>query len=363
VKPARNEKRWLARRTSPDAGWKVLLQRLETSGTFEGSAESRGLGQGPAAARMTGRLAIVAGSSNPALATAIARELGVPLAPCAVERFPDGELSVRLLEPVRCREVFLVQPTSPPVNDHLVELLALADACRRGAAARITAIVPYFGYGRGDKRHGHLEPIMGRVVADLLETAGVGQVVTVDLHTPQIEGFFHAAVNTLTAAPTLCRALQARLPPDLVVVSPDVGRAPLAAHYSQCLGAPLIVLHKRRASGTETVVTHVVGDVSGRACLIVDDMISTGGTVVGSVAALLAAGARPEITVAATHGLLLPGACRKLEQALVREVYVTDTVPVADQDCPLLHVVSIAPLLAGVVMRCVTDGWEGAENP
>src|SRR5882724_11767154 len=247
---------------------------------------------------MTSGFTIFAGTANAALAASIARQLGVGLGACGIERFPDGEVAVRLLEPVRRKEVFLVQPTSPPVNDNLVELLALADACRRAAAARITAIVPYFGYGRADKRHGRREPITGRVVADLLEAVGIAHVVTIDLHTPQVEGFFHAPVDTLTAVPTLCRALRDRLPPDLVVVSPDAGRVSLATHYAQCLRTPVIVLHKRRESGAQTAVTHVVGDVAGRACLIVDDIISTGGTVAASVTALLQAGARPEMIVA-----------------------------------------------------------------
>ena len=177
---------------------------------------------------MSREFTIFSGTANPALAAAIARELEVPVGACAVNRFPDGEVAVQLLEPVRRKEVFLVQPTAPPVNDHLVELLALAGACRRAAAARITAIVPYFGYARADKRHGRREPITVRVAADLLETVGIAHLVTVDLHTPQIEGFFHIPVDSLTAVPTLCRELRDRLPPDLVVVSPDVGRMAMA---------------------------------------------------------------------------------------------------------------------------------------
>jgi ribose-phosphate pyrophosphokinase len=293
------------------------------------------------------------------LAEAIAGELDVQVGACAVDRFPDGEVAVQLLEPVRRKEVFLVQPTSPPVNDHLVELLALADACRRAAAARITAIVPYFGYARADKRHGRREPITARVAADLLEAVGIAHLVTVDLHTPQTEGFFHAAVDSLTAVPTLCRALRDRLPPGLAVVSPDVGRMRFATEFARCFGAPVVVLHKRRESGTETEVTHIVGDVSRRACLIVDDMISTGGTVAESLAALLEAGARPEIIVVATHGLLLPGARDKLDHPALREVLVTDTVAVADRNWPQLRVVSIAPLIAGALERFLADGSIG----
>src|SRR5438094_451447 len=308
---------------------------------------------------MNHRFTILAGTANPGLAAAIARELNVQVGRCAIDRFPDGEVAVQLLEPVRRKEVFLVQSTSPPVNDHLVELLTLADACRRAAASRITSIVPYFGYARADKRHGRREPITGRMIADLLESVGITHVVTVDLHTPQIEGFFHAPVDSLTAVPTLCRALRDRLPAGFVVVSPDAGRVQLATQYAQCLGAPVIVLHKRRESGVKTEITHVVGDVSDRACLIVDDIISTGGTVAETIVALIKAGARPEITVAATHGLLVLGASKNLDHPSVREVFVTDTMPAAEKDWPQLQVVSIAPLIAGALERFLANGSIG----
>jgi ribose-phosphate pyrophosphokinase len=302
---------------------------------------------------------IFSGTANPALAAAIARELGIPLGACTVDRFPDGEVAVQLREPVRCKEVFLVQPISPRVNDHLVELLALADACRRAAAACITAIVPYLGYARSDKRHGRREPITARVIADVLQAVGIARMFTVDLHTPQIEGFFYVPVDSLTAVPTLCRALCNSLPPDVVVVAPDSGRVGMATDYAQCLGAPVIVLHKQRESGSETKVTHIVGDVFGRPCLLVDDINSTGGTMAESITALLTAGARPEIIIAATHGLLLPGARAKLAHPAVSAVFVTDTVRVAEKDWPQLHVVSIAPLLASALVRFLADGSTG----
>jgi ribose-phosphate pyrophosphokinase len=300
---------------------------------------------------MSDRFLILSGSANPMLAGAIAGELGVHVGACLIDRFPDGEVAVQLAEPVRRKDVFLVQPTSPPVNDHLVELLALADACRRAAAARITAVVPYFGYGRADKRHGRREPITGRMVADLLEAVGIAQIVTVDPHTPQIEGFFFVPTDSLTAVPALSRELRHRLPADVVVVSPDAGRVPLATAYAQSLGAPLAVLHKRRESGTETRVTHLVGDVAGRTCLIVDDIIATAATIRESVRALRAAGARAEVFVAATHGLLLDGAREALDGAGVREVWVTDTVRVPEPEWSHLRVVSIAPVIAGCLER------------
>lgn len=299
---------------------------------------------------------IFAGTATPDLALAIAHALGVELGACICERFPDSEVSVRLLERVRRKEVFIVQSTSPPVDEHLIELLALADACRRAAAARITAVIPYFGYGRADKRNGHREPITASMVADLLQAVGVNQVLTLDLHTPQIEGFFRIPVDSLTAVPTLTEALHKRLPPWAMVVSPDAGRVQMATQYAQRLDTSVVVLHKRRESGTETTVTRVVGDVRDRPCLIMDDMISTGGTMAKAIEALLAAGARPEIIVAATHGLLVKDALHKLSHETVQEVFVTDTVPSSHKDWPKLHVVSVAPLIAAAIQRFMADG-------
>jgi ribose-phosphate pyrophosphokinase len=305
---------------------------------------------------MNSSFTIFAGRANVALATSVAVEMGVRLGACSVERFPDGELSVRLDEPVRGREVLIIQPTSPPVNDHLIELLAFADACRRASAAHITAVMPYFGYARADKRHGRREPITASMVAALMQAVGVNHVVTIDLHAPQIEGFFHIPVDSLTTAPVMVEALRPGLPPDIVVVSPDAGRVRMATEYARLLGAPVAVLHKERASGVETRITRLVGDVRDRPCLIIDDMISTGGTIAESVEALLDAGARPEIIVAATHGLLLAGAREKLARAVTREVLVTDTVAPPAHDWPQLRVVSVAPLIASALRRYLSDG-------
>jgi len=299
--------------------------------------------------------AILAGTANAALAAAIADRLGLGLSPCRIERFPDGEIGVQLLAPVRHKTVFVVQPTSPPVNDHLIELLALIDACRRSAAARIVVVVPYFGYARADKRHRRREPITARMVAEILEAVGIDQLVTLDLHTPQIEGFFHVPVDSLTAVPVLSAAIQERLPERTVVVSPDSGRVRMATEYAHRLRLPLIVLHKQRQRGGETAITHVVGEACDRACLIIDDMIATGGTIVESAHALRDAGARPEILVAATHGLFVETAVTKLVEAGVRLVFTTDTVPQAGSDQLSLEVVSVAPLLASAVQRFVAN--------
>jgi ribose-phosphate pyrophosphokinase len=294
---------------------------------------------------------IFGGTANPRLADAVTREMGVPVGTAEVERFPDGELTVRLEESVRGKEVFVVQSTCPPVNDHLMELLAFADAARRSAAGRITAVVPYFGYARADRRNQRREPITASLVAALMQAAGIAHVVTVDLHTPQIEGFFSIPVDTLSAIGALTGDLRGRLDPDTVVVSPDAGRVKLATEYARELDVQLAVLHKRRQSGSETEVTQLVGEVEGRPCLLVDDMISTGGTLVQSVRALRAAGAT-EFRVASTHGLLLRDALSRLSAEGVAEILVTDTVPLppSSDDSPV-RVATVAPLVAAVIRK------------
>ncbi len=295
------------------------------------------------------------GTSNPALAGGIAAELGVHPGSRTVTRFPDGEVEVRLDETVRGREVLLIQLTAPPVNDNLIELLTLADACRRSAAARITAVVPYYGYARADRRRGRREPITASLVAQLIQAAGIDHLITIDLHASQIEGFFQIPVDSLTAVPTLGEAVRSWLPPGVVIVSPDTGRVAMAADYAHRLGGAVAILHKRRSSGTETAVTRVIGDVRDRPCLIIDDMISTGGTIARAVEALLRAGARPEIVVAASHGLFVGAAWAALGHEAIREVFVTDSVATAAVD-RRLRIVSIAPLIAAAIRAILAGG-------
>ena len=291
-------------------------------------------------------IVLFGGSGTAALTAAVARELGIRVGDRRVERFPDGEISVVLDEPVRGLDVFVLLPTSPSVNDHLMELLIFADACRRASAERITAIVPYFGYARSDRRDSRRGPIAASLVAELMQAAGIGHVTLVDVHAAQIEGFFRVPVDHLTAIPSLCDVLRGRLPADTVVVSPDSGRVQSATEYAQRLGLPLAVMHKRRGSGHETTVTHVVGDVRDRPCLIIDDMISTGGTIVESANALREAGSRSEFIVSATHGVFVDDACTRMADAGVKRVIVTDSVAEPERRCPAAEVVSIAPLLA-----------------
>lgn len=296
---------------------------------------------------------LFSGTSSPALAAGVAVELGVRPGRCTIARFPDGEVEVRLDEPVRGREVVLIQSTGPPVNENLMELLILADACRRSAAARITAVVPYFGYARADRRRGLREPITASLVAQLIQSAGIQHLMTLDMHSAQMEGFFWIAVDGLTAVPMLVDALRGRVPEGAVIVSPDTGRVAMATDYARQLGGTVAILHKRRESGTETTVTHVVGDVRDRPCLIIDDMISTGGTIARAVEALLLAGARPEIFVAASHGLFVGDAWSNLGHEAIREVLVTDSVVPAGGD-RRLWVVGIAGLLAAAIRRVLS---------
>jgi ribose-phosphate pyrophosphokinase len=303
---------------------------------------------------------MLAGSANPKLSDAVAQEFRIRPTPCSVERFPDGEVSVRLEESVRGEDLFLMQPTSPPVNDHLMELLAFADAGRRAAAARITAVIPYFGYARSDRRGGRRDPIMARTVASLIEAVGIDHVITVDIHSEQIEGFFTIPFDNLSAVPLLCRDLEGRLPEGTVVVAPDLGAVRRATLFAKRLELPSAIVHKRRLSGTMVEAGSVIGDVHGRSCLVVDDMISTGATVAESIAALRRQGAGPEFIVAATHGLFSGDARKRLEDAGVNEVIVTDTIPDVNAGWSRLHVVSIAGLLVGALERLIAnESFEG----
>lgn len=301
---------------------------------------------------------VFAASGSRALATLLERDHRLAFGRCTTERFPDGEVAIGLDEPVRGREVIILQATCSPVNDHLVELLAFADACRRAAAARIVAIMPYFGYARSDRRDGRRTPITASLVASLLQTAGVDHVVTLDVHTPAIEGFFHVPVDNITAAPLLATALRDRVTRDTVIVAPDLGAARLANRYALLLDLPTAVCNKQRISATEVSVSRITGDVRGRPCLIVDDMIATGSTIEESVRALRHAGALPEITVVATHAVFAEGAVERIAAAGVRHLVVTDTIPQSRASSVALSptTVSVAPLLAIAVHRVLEGG-------
>ncbi len=303
------------------------------------------------------RLTILSGTANSALAGAMAVALGTVVRDCNITRFPDGELGISIDESVRGDDVFLVQPARPPVNEHLMELLLLADACRRAGAARITAVMPYVGYARQDRRTGR-SALGGRLMADLLAASGVDGVVAVDMHTPAIEGFFGAPVEHLSAVPLLAERVRSALPRDSVIVAPDLGAAKLAERYARILDLPVAFVHKRRLTATEVAVHHVTGDVAGRAPLIVDDMISTGATIEAAANAILAAGARTAITVAATHALLVGRAVEWLRGLGLQRLVVTDSVALPAEVPLPLEVVSLDRLLADAVERL-----HGAPSP
>ncbi len=300
-------------------------------------------------------LTVFSGPANPRLAERVAARLGVRLAQCLFERFPDSEGHVRVGESVRGDDVYLIQPTGPPVDASVLELLFLADACRRAGAARVTAVVPYFGYARQDRRASGREPVGARLIADLIGTTGIRRLVAVDLHTAALEGFFPIPLEHLSAVPLLAETVRASLPDNTVIVAPDLGAVRLAERYASLLHRPVAVIHKIRISAEEVGVRGIVGDVRGHAPLIVDDMISTGGTIDAAINALLAAGCAPEISVVASHALLVGPAIQRLHALPVRRFVGTDSVA-EPAVCGLpLQIVGLGPLLADSIERLHGD--------
>jgi ribose-phosphate pyrophosphokinase len=297
-------------------------------------------------------LKVVAGSANPALAENIAGAIGVQLTRRVLERFPDGELHIELQESVRGRDVFLVQPTCPPVDEHLLELLLLADACRRAGAMHLTAVIPYFGYARQDRRARGREPLSARLVADVISAGGIQRMVSVDLHSPAVESAFAIPVEHVSAVPLLAEAVRSSLRENAVIVSPDLGAVKMAERYAKLLDLAVAIIHKTRLSGHEVSVQRIVGDVCDKEVLIIDDMISTGGTIEKAIKALLEAGCSPSgIRVAATHPLLVPPAAERLSQLPIQQIYGSDSVPAPEQFPLPLQVVSLVPLLAETIQR------------
>ena len=296
-------------------------------------------------------LKLIAGNANVPLAENIAHALDVPLSNRDIYRFPDGELHVEIQETVRGDDVYLIQPTGPPVEERLFELLLLADACRRAGAASVTAVVSYFGYARHDRRASGREAVGARLVADLIGAARVNRVVALDLHVTSLEGFFPVPVEHLTAVPRLLEQVRCRVTDNSIVVAADLGAAKLAERYASALGVPAAIVHKRRLSGEQVRVRAIAGEVRGRVPLIIDDMISTGGTVEAAVKALVEAGAVPEVDVVATHGVLVGAAIERLAGCGVRGLIVTDSVMIPDTQALPLEVVSVGSLLADAIGR------------
>ncbi|WP_062461826.1 ribose-phosphate diphosphokinase [Demequina soli] len=305
------------------------------------------------------RLVLASGRAHPELADAVAEHLGIDLLPTTAYTFANGELYVRFGESVRGADAFVLQSHAAPINEAIMEQLIMIDAMKRASAKRITVIIPSYGYARQDKKHKGREPISARLMADLFKTAGADRVMSVDLHTAQIQGFFDGPVDHLWAMPLLADYVKSRTEPgNLTMVSPDAGRVRLTDQWSDHLGAPLAIIHKRRDPSVpnQVKVHELVGDVKGRTCVLVDDMIDTGGTIVQAVEALFENGAK-DVIVAATHGLLSGPAVERLSNSGASEVIVTDTLPIPEEKrFEKLTVLSIAPLIARAVREVFDDG-------
>lgn len=299
-------------------------------------------------------IAVVVGPASVELGSSVCDLLEVAPVPCVWERFPDGEMLVELGDTVRGRDVFVLQATSPPVERHLMELLCLADACRRAGASRLTGVIPYLGYARQDRRSGR-QSLGARIVADVIETAGFDRLMLVDAHTPPIEGFFRVPIEHLTAVPLLAQAALRSMRDNSVVVAPDLGAVKRAREYARLLSVPVAFVQKSRLTGERVEAHQVVGHVQGRAPLVVDDMVSTGGTAAAAVQALRAAGAAGPFALAATHALLVGDAPDILAALELSRTLITDTVPVDRQRWPAVEIVSVAPLLATAIRRDAHD--------
>ncbi len=303
-------------------------------------------------------LKIFSGQANPQLAREISGFLHLSLGRISLGKFPDGENYCKIEEDVRGRDVFLIQPTCPPVNDTLMELLIMIDSCKRASAARVTAVIPYFGYARQDRKDEGRTPITAKLVANLITRAGADRVLTMDLHAAQIQGFFDVPVDHLYAAPVLNEYFIAMglSEDETVVVSPDEGSIKRAIGHVKRLGGKLAIVDKRRSSALETKQENIIGGpVEGRVALMFDDMISTAGSICGAAQLVHEAGAR-EIHMAATHGLLCGPAIENLQAAPVTSVVVTDSIPLTpEQQVPKIKVLSVAPLLAEALKRIHHD--------
>ncbi|MCA9028566.1 MAG: ribose-phosphate pyrophosphokinase [Planctomycetaceae bacterium] len=303
---------------------------------------------------MYDHLTLIGGRAHPQLASDIARYLNIPLAAMEVVDFPDGEISVKLNQNIRGRDVFLIQPTGPPVNQNLVELLILIDTCKRASAERITVVLPYFGYARQDRKDAGRVPITSKLVANLITKAGADRVMAMDLHAAQIQGFFDIPVDHLFAAPILDEYfLSLNIPTeDLVIISPDEGSIKRVLQHVNHLGGSLAIVDKRRSSALQTKQANLIGGpIEGKTVLIFDDMISTAGSIVGSVNVAKKLGAA-KVYISASHGVFCGPAAERLSQAPIEEIVITDSLPIAPQmRLPNMRMISIAPLLGEAIRR------------
>ena len=302
-----------------------------------------------------GDLKVFSGSAHPTLAREIAEFLGIPVGQARLRRFPDSEVSFQIDENIRGADVFIVQPTCNPVDQHLIELLVMIDAFKRSSAARITSVIPYYGYARQDRKDKPLVPISAKLVANLLSAAGTNRVLTMDLHKAQIQGFFDIPVDHLFAAPVIIEYLSRSNSPKLTIVSPDAGGAERARAYAKRLDAELAVIDKRRTEDGSAEVMNVIGDVEGRTCILQDDIIDTAGTIQKAATALKGAGAG-QVLACAVHGVLSGPAIERVQSAPIDQLIVTNTIPLRGdgQQCKKIVVLSVARLL-GQAIRSIHE--------
>ena len=300
-------------------------------------------------------LVVFAGNSNPGLAGDICRHIGTGLGDAEVKRFSDGEVQIEIRENVRDKDVFILQSTCAPVNEHLVELLLMIDAFKRASAQRITAVIPYYGYARQDKKIAPRVPISAKLVADLIEVAGANRVITMDLHAGQIQGFFDVPVDNLFSAPVLLQYIKDNFRNDTVIVSPDAGGVERARAFAKRLDSLLAIIDKRRDAPNKAEAMNVVGDVDGKTAVILDDMVDTAGTLTQAALALKECGAS-EIHACSAHAVLSGPAVERISDSEIESLVVTDTIPMGDKakGCDKIRILSVSKLLAEAIQRCHT---------
>lgn len=301
------------------------------------------------------KLKIFTGNANPELAKEICDYLGLPLGEAFVGRFNNGEVQIMIDESVRGKDVFIVQPTSYPVNDNLIELLVMADALKRASARHITAVVPYYGYARQDRKTRGREPITAKLVADLMQTAGITRLVTVDLHAGQIQGFFDVPVDHLLGASILAKYINDKKMEDLIVVSPDLGGVTRARDLADRVGAPIAIIEKKRPQPGVAKVMNLIGNVEGKNCIIIDDIVDTAGSLVEGAKALKEFGAK-SVMACVTHAVLTDPACERIANSNIKELIVTNTISLPpEHKLPNITSLSVAPLLGEAIMRIFHD--------
>lgn len=301
---------------------------------------------------------IFAGNSNKDVAYRMAKELGLPVGKSDVVTFSDGEISCSIFESVRGSDVFVVQSTCQPVNDHLMELLIMIDAFKRASAGRITAVIPYFGYARQDRKAKARDPISAKLCADLITTAGADRVLTMDLHAPQIQGFFDIPVDHLLGVPILVPHFIEKFKDckdDIVVVSPDLGSVTRARKFAERMDTPLAIVDKRRPKANASEVMNIIGDVKDKTVILVDDMIDTAGTLCNGANAIVEKGGAKEVYACATHGVLSGPAIERIEKSAIKELVLLDTIPLGEKKCSKIQMIPVAPVFAEAIERIYED--------